>query len=86
MIGSSDNETTKGLLESILVELREIKALLVARAAPAPTTPDTPPYFPPAAPRPTVCPKCNLQLEGVMGMVCADLNCPTGLGPLSCGI
>lgn len=27
------------------------------------------------------CPVCNLELTGVMGYVCPNTDCPTGLGP-----
>ena len=28
------------------------------------------------------CPVCNLNLEGVLGYSCTNINCPTGLGPI----
>ena len=30
------------------------------------------------------CPACGLKLEGVMGYVCNNPRCPTGLGPVMC--
>ena len=30
------------------------------------------------------CPKCNLELSPVMGYVCTQQDCPTGLGGPSC--
>lgn len=30
------------------------------------------------------CPKCGIKLEGVMGYCCANIDCPTGLGPIVC--
>ena len=32
------------------------------------------------------CPKCNLELSPVMGYVCAQQDCPTGLGGPTCTI
>jgi len=29
------------------------------------------------------CPVCNLNLEGVLGYSCTNINCPTGLGPIT---
>lgn len=29
------------------------------------------------------CPKCGIHLEGVMSYSCTQVNCPTGLGPLT---
>lgn len=30
------------------------------------------------------CPTCNLKLEGVMGYVCGNVECPVGLGGVRC--
>lgn len=30
------------------------------------------------------CPKCGINLGQVMGYVCSNLDCPTGLGPTIC--
>lgn len=30
------------------------------------------------------CQKCGLKLDQVMGYACSNLNCPTGLGPITC--
>ena len=30
------------------------------------------------------CSKCGLKLDTVMGYVCPNLDCPTGLGPVRC--
>lgn len=32
----------------------------------------------------SVCPKCGLKMDGVMGYVCPNYPCPTGLGGASC--
>lgn len=29
------------------------------------------------------CPVCNLNLDGVLGYSCTNINCPTGLGPIT---
>ena len=53
---------------------------------PPPYVPAIPPYkHDPSAPWPSVptigksCPKCGISLDGVMGYVCGDTNCPTFL-------
>jgi len=40
---------------------------------PMPTTPPTQPVWPGVR----SCSKCGISLEGVMGYVCGDINCPT---------
>ena len=43
------------------------------------------PYPLPTQPNPfSNCPKCGLKLEGVMGYVCPNAGCPTGLGGAWC--
>ena len=32
------------------------------------------------------CTKCGMNLDGVMGYVCSDPHCPTGLGPIMCKV
>lgn len=32
------------------------------------------------------CSKCGLDLSSPMGYVCSDPCCPTGLGPIMCGV
>lgn len=39
---------------------------------------------PPTWMLPPRCPKCNLELSGVMGYYCAQIDCPTGLGGPKC--
>jgi len=48
--------------------------------APMPNIPMNPTY-PPYNP---TCGKCGLKLDTVMGYVCPNLDCPTGLGPVRC--
>ena len=42
------------------------------------TTPLTPTW--PSTTMPSICPKCGLKLEPIMGYVCYNNPCPTGLG------
>lgn len=43
------------------------------------------PFTPPTTPWDTkTCPKCGLELKGVMGYACPQPGCPTGLGGPSC--
>lgn len=44
-----------------------------------PTTPHQPFQWPT-----NQCTRCGLQLDKVMGYVCPQPNCPTGLGPVMC--
>jgi hypothetical protein len=30
----------------------------------------------------SMCPKCGLKLEGVMGYCCPHIDCPVGMGPV----
>lgn len=30
------------------------------------------------------CSKCGLEIKGVMGYVCPNMDCPTGMGPVVC--
>jgi hypothetical protein len=51
--------------------------------------PITPLPFPPMQPLPDTnwygnCPKCGLKLGQVMGYVCNNAPCPTGLGGATC--
>lgn len=32
------------------------------------------------------CPKCNIQLNAVMGYCCPNSDCPTGMGPIMCKV
>lgn len=32
----------------------------------------------------SVCPKCGISLQVVMGYSCPNLDCPTGMGPTMC--
>jgi hypothetical protein len=32
----------------------------------------------------SMCSKCGIQLDTFMGYVCGALDCPTGLGPVTC--
>lgn len=32
------------------------------------------------------CPKCGMKMEGIMGYVCSQPQCPTGLGGSWCGV
>ncbi len=49
-------------------------------------------YFPtnpwPSSPNTfsNTCKECGLKLEGTMGYVCSNPKCPTGLGPIMCGV
>lgn len=54
--------------------------------SPMPSVPLNPqPYnpFPTMEPK-QHCPKCGLKLEGVMGYVCPNNPCPTGMGGVWC--
>ena len=80
----SDSNAEK--LDKIQNDLNWIIRYLLARdqpVQPPPFAPPTPPYkYDPPAPWPTTypkksCPKCGIQLDGVMGYVCGDTQCPT---------
>lgn len=55
--------------------------------------PNTPDHWPwPMLPLPDepaktgieFCPRCGIEMKGVMGYVCNRIDCPTGLGPVMC--
>lgn len=85
---------TEQLLEAILEELKQIKAAIgddEIIASPAlPNIPNIPRYPSAPLPMPPVvndrCPRCGITLSGVMGYVCSDPSCPTGLGPMTCKV
>ncbi|WNL50635.1 hypothetical protein RPALISO_46 [Ruegeria phage RpAliso] len=82
---ASLDEQMLSLLTEIRDELTEIRELLSDEEE-APVQPSLP-NFPGSilpTPRPfSQCGRCGLRLEGMMGHVCSDPSCPTGLGPLS---
>ena len=53
---------------------------------PLPGTPYQPWVTPNSPPLGNNCPKCGLKLEGVMGYVCSQPQCPTGLGGAWCNV
>jgi hypothetical protein len=82
----SDSNAEK--LDKIQNDLNWIIRYLLQRDAlnqPPPFVPPHPPYKydPPVWPGPTLskktCSKCGMSLDGVMGYVCGDNNCPTFL-------
>lgn len=52
--------------------------------APMPSIPMNPPFSPTPPEWPKKCPKCGLELNQVMGYVCNNYPCPTGLGGAWC--
>ena len=53
--------------------------------SPMPVIPMNPPFSPvPHTEWPKTCSKCGLKLESVMGYVCNNHPCPTGLGGAWC--
>lgn len=82
---------TQSLLEAILEELREIRKIVSEPPEPVfPDSPDVPPYAPVSPANPPrewpsrQCSRCGIRLDSVMGYVCSDPTCPTGLGPTTC--
>lgn len=69
------------LLEERLAILEEKKWDLTPKQSPW-----TQPMWPtqPTWSEPNKCQKCGLQMDGVMGYVCSDPLCPSGLGPIIC--
>ena len=63
------------------------KRIATMEIAQTPYGPVTSPY---TIPHPQIdwgvnkCPLCGLELKGVMGYVCSQPRCPTGLGPVMC--
>ena len=53
---------------------------------PLPGTPYQPWVTPNSPPMGGNCPQCGLKLEGVMGYVCSQPKCPTGLGGAWCNV
>lgn len=79
-------------LEQMLEQSMEMNRKLMERISERPITPlpyplpSTQPIWPtvPKNPEYNLCPKCGLKLEGVMGYVCPQAQCPTGLGGAWC--
>lgn len=83
------------LLEAILAELKSQRS---GAAVASPAYPPTPIFIDPndhtrnggypGSPLPVPvyneprCGRCGISLSGMMGYVCADQKCPSGLGPL----
>lgn len=65
-------------------EIDELKEIFEVKREkynePIPTIPVRPAY---AA---NLCPKCGITLENVMMYCCPHHDCPTGLGPIMCGV
>ena len=80
-------------LEQMLEQSMEMNRKLMERIGERPITPlpyplpSTQPIWPTNPPIvPTNhCPKCGLKLDTVMGYVCSQPQCPTGLGGVWCG-
>lgn len=82
---------TEELLEAILAELKQLNKNLGDgddEIIASPAIPNIPRYPSAPLPMPTAlndrCPRCGITLSGVMGYVCSDPSCPTGLGPMTC--
>ena len=82
-------------LETMLEKSMEMNKTLMDKLAQRPITPlphplPSMPYQPWVTPNsPPMggnCPKCGLKLEGVMGYVCSQPQCPTGLGGVWCNV
>jgi hypothetical protein len=57
----------------------EVKWLKVYRI------PQPNPYIPQFDPwNKSVCTKCGMKLDGTMGYCCPNMECPTGMGPVTC--
>jgi hypothetical protein len=70
-------------LEKRVEEQAKLIELLQKNTAIPPWNPSMP-YQP--LPTFTKCGKCGLNLEGVMGYVCSQPQCPTGLGGVWCSV
>lgn len=78
-------------LEHMLERSMEMNKTLMDKLAGGPITfPATPPStfkwptINPPIQSPNHCPKCGIKMEGVMGYVCSQPQCPTGLGGVWC--
>jgi hypothetical protein len=77
-------------LDKMLVQSMEMNRKLMDKLASMgdrpqlPAQPMWPTINPPIA-APNHCSKCGLKMEGVMGYVCSQPQCPTGLGGVWCG-
>lgn len=76
-------------VQRLLIDIRDY---LLDEADKTPNRyPSMPPITPLPYPLPNTqpswygnCPKCGLKLEGTMGYVCPNAECPTGLGGVWC--
>lgn len=75
-------------LERLFIEVESLKKRIDTiehlQRATQPYGPTTIPYQPFQWQGVNQCTKCGLQLDKVMGYVCPQPNCPTGLGPVMC--
>lgn len=77
-ISEKSDTSIQDKLNEILRRLEQIEKSILDQPVvqypsyPYPTTPFPPPYIPSNS-----CAKCGIALEGVMGYVCSDKNCPT---------
>ena len=81
-------------LDKMLVQSMEMNRKLMEKLGDRPITPlpyplpTTQPVWPTINPPIAIkdhCHKCGLKMEGVMGYVCTQPQCPTGLGGAWCG-
>lgn len=83
-----DKQKLREKIEALEKQIAELKEELDKPEVPFDFTPvwePAPfPTWPPPAPEWSRCPKCNIQLTGVMMYVCGFNDCPTGLGGTRC--
>ena len=91
----TDYLASGGLFNPELMEPEKVQRLLIDirdhlletnKPLSIPSNPWIPPYNPstPYGPISNNCPKCGLKLDAVMGYVCSNPQCPTGLGGAWC--
>ena len=84
-----ENESLKETNTRLMNEIKLLTEVIRAMSKPPTTTlPGIPTYpidqIPPIKQWYGNCPRCGLKLEGVMGYVCPNADCPTGLGGSKC--